>query len=184
MTLAYVFWHSPKPELQPHDYEEGLIAFHESLLGRRPSGFRRSATYRAGSVPWLKSEVAVYEDWYIVDDFRALGTLNDAAVSGRRKKPHDRVAPMTAVGTAGLYRLRLGMTWFEQHRDAWWLSKADGWSYEDFDQHMATVLGKAGALWSRLMVLGPTPEFCVHGDGSKITADAVSIPMVRVWAST
>src|SRR5207253_6612299 len=46
----------------------------------------------------------LYEDWYFVDDFTALGALNEAAVTVARKDPHDTVAKLAGGGAGGVYR--------------------------------------------------------------------------------
>src|SRR5580700_9854873 len=105
--LAYVFWHWPQTAQRHGAYEASLIAFHEALATHPPSGFRGSRALRIGLRPWIDAEAA-YEDWYFVDDFAALGKLNEAAVSGPRKEPHDRVAALPLGGAGGLYLHRRG----------------------------------------------------------------------------
>ena len=80
--LAYIFWHWPRSE---SGYEAALMAFHEALWSHPPPGFLGSRVMRVGPRPWLEVPSA-YEDWYFVEDFAALGTLNDAAISGREKR--------------------------------------------------------------------------------------------------
>ena len=90
-----------------------------------------------------------------MDSFEALGRLNEAAVAGHRRDPHDGAARLAGGGAGGLYRrLSEGR---EPDGAVTWLSKPAGTSYADF-------LGRMPAgveLWQRQMVLGPAPEFCL-----------------------
>jgi hypothetical protein len=164
MTLAYVFWHwtaQPAPS-----YRERLTAFHRALAADPPRGFRRSFTIAIEGAPWVPRGSG-FEDWYLVDDFGALGTLNDAAVSGSRRAPHDTVAVLAGGGTAGLYRLKSGE--LGEVAEAQWFSKPTGVSYDRFFDRLGPLVGR-GALWQRQMTLGPTPEFCLQ------SAAALSLP--------
>lgn len=149
--LAYIFWHWPTVEA---GYEAALFAFHRALADHPPRGFRGSRTFRVGARPWLTVPRA-YEDWYFVDDFTALGALNDAATSGPRQAAHDAVAALPAGGVASLYGLvgrRIGAPRYATFR-----SKPDGMNYRAY---IASVSENA-ELWQRKMVLGPSPEFCI-----------------------
>ena len=113
--LAYVFWHAPASIDGISTYETALAAFHKSLDPADISGFRGSQACLVQGALWVSSPV-VYEDWYLVDDFTALGVLNEAAVSVHRRRPHDDVASMAGEGVAGLYALRRGTA---QPLDMW-----------------------------------------------------------------
>ena len=99
--LAYVFWHSPGSADTISTYEAALAAFHSSLDPADIRGFRGSQACLVQGASWFSAPV-VYEDFYLVDDFTALGALNEAAVAGHRRRPHDNVAGMTAEGMAGV----------------------------------------------------------------------------------
>jgi hypothetical protein len=137
--LAYVFWHRPRDGVATDEYLAALTAFHERI--GVPSWF--SALQRP---PWGE-DAGWYEDWYLVEDWNGLGRLNEAAVGGPRKAPHDEAAALAGGGAAGIYRLRAG----RPERPGWagWLTKP------------AEVSGPGVSLWQRQMVLGPTPEFVV-----------------------
>jgi hypothetical protein len=153
--LAYVFWHWPAPGPDPRPYVERLLEFHRALRDARPVGFRGSRVLAIEGAPWAPGAPA-YEDWYLVDDFAALGTLNDAAVTAARQVPHDAVARLAAGGAGGVYRrLATGPAGIERVA---WCAKPAGEPY-------AAFLGRlpAAEAWQRQMVLGPTPEFCVFG---------------------
>src|SRR5918997_4653427 len=99
--LAYVFWHVPRPGIAPADYEPRLTEFHTALRAGGVAGVRRTTTLALPAVPWLGG-AAGYEDWYLVEDFAALGTLNAAAVAGGRRAPHDAAAAAVLTGVAGV----------------------------------------------------------------------------------
>jgi hypothetical protein len=172
-VLAYVFWHTPGPIEAIAPYEAALAAFHRRLDPADISGFRGSQAFLVEGAVWASSPV-VYEDWYLVDDFGALGELNIAAVSGHRQQPHDGVARMAGVGMAGIYALRQGVGGLSDARRAAWFSKTAGVSYDEFYRR----LGPRGSLWQRQMNLGPTPEFCSLGDDDP-PSGAVTVTRVR-----
>lgn len=155
--LAYVFWHWAAI---PMGYESALISFHRALAADPPPGFQSSRVFRVGNRPWFDVESA-YEDWYFVDDFTALGALNDAAVHGSRKASHDAVASRPAGGVAALYGHVSGDVIRPRH--ATFRSKPAGISYFSFGK---TIPADA-EVWQRKMVLGPAPEFCI------LTVDAL-----------
>ena len=151
--LAYVFWHQPRPDVAPADYESALKGFH-SALGTRSSVFRLSA------VPWAP-DGPCFEDWYLIKSSAELDALNEAAVSGPRKNPHDAAAAKAAWGTAGLYDLRLGKEHVGKARHAVWFGKPRDVSYDSIYDRLGPLCEITPAmLWQRRMVLGPTPEFC------------------------
>lgn len=155
--LAYVFWHRSAPAADRAEYEHALAEFHRALAAAPPPGFNRSRVFRLAEVPWLGGSPG-YEDWYLIEDFGALGALNEAAVSKPRKAPHDAVAALSADGAAGVYRLVAGDP-EPGATQAAWLSKPPAKPYPAF---VAETSRLGTALWHRQMVLGPTPEFCVH----------------------
>ena len=160
--LAYVFWHWAESAASPESYEEMLRAFHRALAVHPPDGFRGSAALRIEGAGWVPAGRG-YEDWYLIEDFAALGVLNEAAVSGLRQAPHDQVAQLARGGTAGLYRLIAGRPEFKAARWASWLSKPRGTSYPEFyDELRPWPERPETTLWQRQMTLGPTSEFCLQ----------------------
>ncbi len=165
--LAYVFWHARRDDVPPAVYEGALREFHQTLARESPAGFLRSFVHRIASAPWLPSTTGVYEDWYLVDGSSALDVLNAAAISAVRRREHNRAAGLAATGTAGLYRWRRGAGENGPARMAHWISKPEGEGYEAFYRRFDDALAVPGsALWGRQMVLGPTPEFCLHADAA------------------
>ena len=133
--LAYVFWHRPAEDVAREDYEERLRAFHATLDGP-------SACFRLHVLPFKHTDG--YEDWYLVDDWAALGVLNDAAVAPVRRVEHDAAASAAGAGGGAVYRFLRGVP--EP-------PAAVRWAAAD----------ETGAItaWRRQLVLGPAPEFCL-----------------------
>lgn len=180
--LAYVFWHWKKAEVAAKEYELRQRAFHAALASAPSPGFHGSFSVGLSDAPWAVGDV--YEDWYMVQDFSALGSLNEAAVSASRTVPHDAAAAIASGGVAGLYGLRCG-TALRQPKYAHWFGKPDGMRYGELFALLAPVVDQAqGALWMRQMVLGPAREFCLHTE-VPISVPAVfnvlGIPLRQAW---
>jgi hypothetical protein len=156
--LAYVFWH--RPAAGAAGYEERLAGFHAVLREAAPPWLGPTATFGLDSVPWLGGAPG-YEDWYLVDDFAALGELNAAAVSGARRVPHDAAAALAGAGVAGVMGHLAGPPLPPAAGWAGWLSKPEGMAYGAFHAALAEALGDGAAAWQRQMTLGPATEFCV-----------------------
>jgi hypothetical protein len=170
--LAYVFWHWPRPGVDGHDYRERLARFHRALASSAPAGFHGSRAFDVGAVPGIATASGLVEDWYFVDDFAALGVINEAAVAAHTREPHDAAASFAAGGTAGIYKLCSPRV--PDPRSAAWFAKPANTSYAAF---FATV--PAGAeLWQRQMTLGPAPEFCALGSSAGDLAAFVAPPAV------
>lgn len=181
--LVYAFWHWPDPSVDVATYETLQCAFQAALADHPPPGFLRGTTMRLSGAPWAAGGGAAYEDWYLVQSMKDLPALNDAAVSGPRKAPHDAVARAAAGGTAGLYGLRGGAP-VARPAVAVWFSKPAGMPYAELFAELAPLCAD-GALWMRQMVLGPTPEFCLHCPEpvklpGRLSA-ALTIPLAPVW---
>lgn len=158
--LAYAFWHWKRSGVSSETYEARQREFQAALAAFPPDGFLRGTTVRLRGAAWAADGGIVYEDWYLVRDMAALAPLNEGAVSGPRKAPHDAVAQLAGGGTAGLYGLSAG-TALTAPAVATWFGKPQGMSYSSLFDALAPIT-RGGALWMRQMVLGPTPEFCLH----------------------
>ena len=147
--LAYLFWHRPGSEVDQSEYEEAQRAFHTEL------GIE-SACFRLDELPFDPSPG--YEDWYLVDDWTALGALNDSAVDLVRKPAHDRAASGAGAGWGGLYMLVRGQAAIPDSAD--WYEKPRLVPTNTFLADLPDT-----TIWRRQLVLGPAPEFCVTVDG-------------------
>ena len=160
--LAYLFWHQPTADQPVEDYERALIAFHRRLQDVAVPGLVASGSARVSGLPWIAGDG--YEDWYAVDDYGALGVLNDAAVDAAHADAHDLVAFAAGFGAGGLYALERG-TIDTPAGYSVWLTKPSGVTYPDLREQLAVhAAGETVTVWRRQMVLGPAPEFRVTAD--------------------
>ncbi len=161
--LAYVFWHWPRLGASAAAYEGKLRSFQSALRAARPDLVADLLSYRVGPLPWGPKDRQLYEDWYLVEDFAALGSLNDAAVAGGIKDLHDSVAADYLKGAGGVFKRMLGSLSLGEAGYATWIEKVVGTPYKSYYDEVAELLGNGESdLWRRQMVLGPSPQFCVH----------------------
>jgi hypothetical protein len=159
--LAYLFWHEPGPGVDPDRYAALLRAFHAALRAAPPPSFVRSWSVRLEQAPWEGGPTQPFEDWYLVDDWAALGTLNEAAVRAPRGQAHDAIAALATNGRGGLYALQHGTL---DGAPGWagWVAKPPGAPYAEFEPALRAAVDPAGgAVLRRQMVLGPAPEYAV-----------------------
>jgi hypothetical protein len=149
--LAYLFWHRPRGEIDAQDYERLLWLFHEKLA----NGGSSSAAFRLSALPF--TDGPGYEDWYLVEDWTALGALNEVAIGAKVRETHDAVAELAGEGWGGVYRLLRGQA--IPPRRARWVNKPGDQSYDVFLDQLRDM-----AVWQRQLVLGPAPEFCLGDD--------------------
>jgi hypothetical protein len=181
--LAYVFWHRPAPHAPELRYEQALAAFHRSLARRRPAGMLGSVVFRVAGLPWperreipgggMRAAPAFsisprlhaptgYEDWYLVEDFAAIGVLNEAAVGRGHKTSHNEAARLTGAGTAAIYALEEGDTAAMADRGvSVWVAREPGSARAEVAGMLVDGAAGRAALWRRQLVLGPAPEFCL-----------------------
>jgi hypothetical protein len=143
--LAYLFWHRPRPGADAGAYEEAQRTFHSQL------GYE-SACFRLGELPFDPGPG--YEDWYLVESWRSLGELNEAAVDATRRPAHDRAAADAGAGWGGLYSLVRGPATIPEGVE--WHDKPRLIPTETFLADLPET-----TIWRRQLVLGPAPEFCV-----------------------
>jgi len=172
--LAYLSWHRPASAAQRDAYEQALKRFHASLAHQPPSGFRGSASFRADELPWRgRQDVADdpddggagYEDWYLVEDWAALGVLEEAAVARGHTSAHEHVAALAGEATGAVYRLVEGHANLHEARVAAWVVPARGLGRRGRPS-LEALLGdgmdpNTGALWRRCLGLGLAPEYCL-----------------------
>jgi hypothetical protein len=184
LLLAYVFWHWKRTEIAAEDYENRQRAFHAALAAAPPSGLLGSFSVSLSHAPWVAGGSDGYEDWYLVQDFAALGLLNEAAVSASRAAPHDAAAALAAGGAGGLYGLRCGAV-LREPQYAHWFGKPEGLAYSALFAQLEPVVDQVhGALWMRRLVLGPAREFCLHAAAPVSMAAvfrALVIPVRQTW---
>ncbi|HEX6688350.1 MAG TPA: hypothetical protein VF085_06760 [Solirubrobacterales bacterium] len=142
--LAYVFWHRPGEGVDVATYEQAQRAFHTAIK-------LESACFRVERLPFAKD--GGYEDWYLVEDWAALGELNARAVDSAREGTHDRAAALAAGGWGGLYESVRGPAKIPKGTE--WLDKPRG---EPAAEFVASLPHES--VWRRQLVLGPAPEFC------------------------
>jgi hypothetical protein len=173
--LAYVFWHSPREPGASEEYEQALIAFHRSLARSLPVGMRASASFQLASLPWLPSMVETekgdgtsrggYEDWYLLDDFAALGVLNEAAVGRGHSTRHNDAARRFGRGAGAIYALVEGEPCAEALGEASiavWIAPPPGSHRRGLEELLGDGMDpQRASLWRRQLLLGPAPEFCL-----------------------
>jgi hypothetical protein len=164
--LAYVVWHAPAPGRRAEEYERALELFHGSLAHRPPSGFRGSAAFAIDRAPPFSEQPAgdgaLYEDWYLIDSWDALGVLEEAAVSHGHRTRHHAVAELAARAVAGVYRLSDGHALPGHARVAVWVTPARDHEPSRVADLLADGMDReTAALWRRSLGLGPAPEYCL-----------------------
>ena len=163
--LAFVFWHRPMAGVAPEAYERGLAAFHRSLAEGRPEGFLGSRSYRISRPPFDNGGPwpVAYVDWYLLEDWSALGRLNHRAIRPPHQPSHDAVAAQSAHGQGSIYHLAEGRPSLDSDRFERWLAKPPGRATEEFARELrGDGAGAVGSVWQRQLALGPAPEFCLR----------------------
>jgi len=162
-VLAYVFWHAPAAGADVERYEHDQQSFHRSLARSRPVGTLGSALFRVPELPWLAG--GGYEDWYLVEDWAALGVLGEAAVGRGHRTAHERALRHYGDGCAGVLAFCEGGPGVEamaRSRFAVWVARPVGVEPLGLEQLLGDGIepGRA-SLWRRQLVLGPSPELCL-----------------------
>jgi hypothetical protein len=180
--LAYVFWHRPAPGVAPEVYAAAITRFHRSIAARPPGGFVRSVSFHAPAPNWL-GDVPAFEDWYVVEDFAALGVLNEAAVGRGHLSAHDAAARQAGPGSGSIYRLLEGAATLEQARVAVWIEKPRGVEAPLLAALLGDGMdGEHAGLWQRQLALGPAPEYCVLAGEASTGVSPARLP--RGWSAT
>ena len=194
--LAYLFWHRPRDAAATASYERAQIAFHRSLAHAPPVGFQGSVALRVAQLPCRLSGLtgprppgeedgSGYEDWYFLEDYGALGVLNEAAVGRGHRTAHDDVARRSGASAGGLYGL------IEGHRPGplaatslavWVAGPPRSGRYA-----LGELLGdgidpRHASLWRRQLVLGPAPEFCLLAPEQPAGVSPARLP--QGWQAT
>jgi hypothetical protein len=192
--LAYISWHRAAAGVSEEFYERALERFHRSLAHRPPSGFRSSCATRLSELPWLaevrgaEEGAPGYEDWYLLDDWAAVGVLEEAAVALGHEAAHHAIAARAGAGTGSVYRLVEGSARPGAANVAVWVARASGHE----PPSLGALLGDGMApecdgLWRRCLGLGPAPEFCLlakDAEGSGTLAGVASTRLPAGWSTT
>ncbi|MCL2768665.1 MAG: hypothetical protein FWD42_00955 [Solirubrobacterales bacterium] len=182
--LAYLTWHRPAQGVDAASYEGALERLHRSLAARPPSGFRGSALLRTEEPGWLSELPArgdaggpVYEDWYLLDGWSAVGVLEEAAVSRGHVSAHDAVARLAGDSAAGVYRLCEGSPALGDARIAAWVRRAPGHEPPTLAALLGDgMAGESAGLWRRALGLGPAPEHCLVGPEAPVGTSPARLP--------
>jgi hypothetical protein len=184
-VLAYLFWHRPLEPAGAEAYEQAQLTFHRSLARNRPMGMCGSASFRVPSIPWLAG-ASGYEDWYLLEDYTALGVLNEAAVGHGHRTPHDDAARRFGGGAGGLYALVEG-----DRSDALcatgalavWVARPPGSERRPLGELLGDGMDPLRAsLWRRQLVFGPAPEFCLLAGEASAGVAPTRLP--EGWSAT
>jgi hypothetical protein len=181
--LAYLLWHRPTEGVERETYERACEHFHRSLHHSPPVGFRGSAVFALPECPWLPpAHERAYEDWYLLDDFAALGVLNEAAVAHGHRVAHDEVARRFGAGAGGLYGLLEGHADLPNSSLAVWVTRPPGATRRSLGELLGDGMDPEHAsLWRRALVFGPAPEYCLltrepSSDGSPTGVAPTRLP--------
>jgi hypothetical protein len=189
-VLAYLSWHRPAVGVDQTAYERALVQFHHSLAHKPPSGFRGSATFRAAELPWLPPEPdpapgggAGYEDWYLLDDWAAVGVLEEAAVSRGHFSAHDKIASLAGRTAGAVYRLVEGHPRLLATPVAVWVAPSRGRAHPSLGALLGDGMDPtAGSLWRRCLALGSAPEFCLLAPEAPAGVAPTRLP--KGWSAT
>jgi hypothetical protein len=166
--IAYLSWHRAAAGVVQEAYEQALTRFHRSLAHRPPSGFRSSAAMRLSELPWLAGvdgaarDAPGYEDWYLLDDWAAVGVLEEAAVARGHESAHHAIASRAGAAAGSVYRLVEGSARPQAEGVAVWVAREAGHD----PPSLGALLGdgmdpRRDGLWRRCLGLGPAPEYCM-----------------------
>jgi hypothetical protein len=203
-VIAYVFWHRPLEDGAADAYESAHASFHRSLARRPPAGLHASVAVRVPEPAWLArrddpatesasapsgpraSASSAYEDWYLLEDFTALGVLNEAAVGAGHRSAHDRIAHRSGAGAGAVYRL------IEGGADAGslaaatlavWVARPPGAEPAALGELLGDGIdARRASLWRRQLVLGPAPEYCVLA--AEVPAGVAPTRLPRGWSAS
>jgi hypothetical protein len=177
--LAYLSWHRAAAGVEPAAYEQALERFHRSLAHQRPNGFRGSSALRLSELPWLApvagaEDAPGYEDWYLLDDWTAVGVLEEAAVAHGHRTAHDTIAGRAGCATGSVYRLvegharGAGQAMAAPARGtgetdaAVWVKRTPGHEHPSLGALLGDGMDRErDGLWRRCIGLGPAPEYCL-----------------------
>jgi hypothetical protein len=181
--LAYLSWHRAAAGVGQEAYEQALQRFHRSLAHRPPSGFRGSVAMRLSELPWLVPADGAedgepgYEDWYLLDDWAAVGVLEEAAVARGHETAHHAIASRAGAATGSVYRLIEGCALPSAADVAVWVAREAGRESPSLGALLGDGMDPASdGLWRRCLGLGPAPEYCLLGSCAPAGVSASRLP--------
>jgi hypothetical protein len=187
-VLAYLSWHRPAPTVERSAYERALEQFHHSLAHQPPCGFHGSTAFRAPELPWLgtdgEGDGGGYEDWYLLEDWAAVGVLEEAAVSHGHASLHEQVASRAGVSSGAIYRLIEGhAAQLSGVRVAVWVTRSRPRERPSLEALLGDGMDPATAgLWRRCIGLGPAPEYCLLATEPSAGVSETRLP--AGWSAT
>lgn len=159
---AYVFWHAAPANIASGEYQKTLLHFGRALATLKIPGLLNNASYSIGEIPWLGEPG--YEDWAWLQSLSVLEPLNERAVVGPMEKPHRAIAQLTRHGGFGaLFSLVAGTHEVPGDSKVIWVSRPRGLQWREVMPAIIKSANADVAVWRRLMVLGPSPEFAIIG---------------------
>ena len=191
--LAYLSWHRASGGVEQDAYEHALERFHRSLAHRPPSGFRGSSAFRLSELPWLvpvagSEQAPGYEDWYLLDDWTAVGVLEEAVIAHGHRTAHDTIAGRAGSATGSVYRLAeghaRGTDWAKGSPadagatdTAVWVKRAPGHEHPSLGALLGDGMDRErDGLWRRCIGLGPAPEYCLLAGEPAAGVSATRLP--------
>ncbi len=176
--LAYISWHRAAAGVEQQRYEQALERFHRSLAHQPPSGFHGSAALNLAELPWLDPLAGAehapgYEDWYLLEDWSALGVLEEAAVAHGHLTAHEGISSLAGAATGSVYRLVEGYLQVADStqqrggsqlaaQTAVWIARTPGHEHPSLEALLGDGMDpRRDGLWRRCLGLGPAPEYCL-----------------------
>ena len=118
-----------------------------------------------------------YEDWYLVEDFAALGVLNAAAVGRGHRTAHDEIARRMGRAAGGLYELLEGTVELARERVTVWVDRTAGRQGADVRGPARRRHGPAPCRTAAALAgARPAPEYCVLADEVPAGVAATRLP--------
>ena len=168
MTVAYVFWHRPRPDVDPAGLRRCARALPcGARRRRRPAGCSRPGRCASARAPWPGGGEGWFEDWYVLArPRRARCPRAGGDRCAPSRGPHDAAAagtgPAPPASTASWAATRSPPA---ASRSASWLAKPDGAGLRALPPRLSRAppvrVRRSGSAASRS---DPTPEFAVVGD--------------------
>ena len=184
--LAFVFWSTPISGNDVRRFEDSLSCFHEELNDNRVAGFRRSVSFRVTSkLPWLRTQQALYEDWYLLSNFAAMDRLDQRIADAHSLPAHRRLMQQTGDASGAVVYLDKGSAYVEKNRFAWWFARSRAVTATELvaavqDEHD----GARSSVWTRAMALGPAGT-CLLADvdvEDTVLPTATKVDRTLLWA--